>query len=46
MLEELFDLQEEVWRRAIVPGGNPQSIVAATEFHNRVRDGVEVEPLH
>ena len=39
-------MKERAWRRAIVPGGNPQSIVAATEFHSRVRDGIEVEPLH
>ena len=31
----------KVWHRAIFPRGNPQSIVAATAFHNRVREGSE-----
>jgi hypothetical protein len=32
------------WHRAIVPEGNPSSIVAAIKFNNRVRDGIEVGP--
>jgi hypothetical protein len=38
-------VKEEAWHRAIVPVSYPTSIFAATKFHFRVRDGVEVGPL-